>query len=149
MLTVATRVGSQEPVKCKRAERRARAEIQYRIAKNYRTVESQAQKYPPTLVVFISVKERNFNRDDMFQLAKQLNEDFCKEPRLEIFIFSSFNAAKMYSSSEESPSYGRSQTSVRGGYHLVRSDSEEFITFSKDPSSPQIQEKLDIGVGPK
>jgi hypothetical protein len=115
--------------------------VKYRIAKSYRTVTSPGKEYqvPPTLVVLISIEASHFNEADMTILGKQLNNDFSLEPRLGVFIFSSYDAAKRFTPSEESPDYWRSWKAFRGSYHLDRARGEESISFSTDPSTPQIR----------
>lgn len=144
MIIATTQVGGQELVKCKGKNDQARNEVRYRLAKHYRTVESQAMKHPPALVIFISVKERYFNDDDILALAKRLNEDFCQEARLGAFIFSDHGAAEKFTFSEESPDYESSRRAWRGYYDLDREQGEEFITFSADRSTPQIQKRVEL-----
>lgn len=144
LVIAAAQVSAQEPVKCKSKNGDTRNEVSYRIAKQNRTVESKASKYPPTLVLYISIKERHFNDDDMLALAKQLNEDFCQEPRLGAFIFGDHDAAKRFTLSEESSDYALSRRAWRGNYNLDRKQGEEFITFSTDRSTPQIRKTLEL-----
>jgi len=140
-----TMIASQETGKLKSGDPTPRR-IKYRIAKSYRTVTSQSREYqiPPTLVVFISIDPSNFNERDMMALGKQLNRDFSLEPRLNVFIFSSYNAARRFTPSEESPDYAKSWKAFRGSYHLDRDKGEEDISFSADPSTPQIRRTLNL-----
>jgi hypothetical protein len=139
----ATTIASQEKAKLKSGNP-APQKVKYRIAKSYRTVTSQSKEYqiPPTLVIFISIGSSNFNERDMTTLGKQLNNDFSFEPRLTVFIFSSYNDAKRFTPSEESSDYAKSWRAFRGSYHLDRDKGEEDINFSTDPGTPQIRRTL-------
>src|SRR5260370_41983377 len=85
--------------------------VKYRVARSERTVTG-----PSTLVLYVSVNSRHFNREDMVLLARQLNRDFCKEPRLTVLIFSDYHAAKsLVFSVEHPPTYDIDKAALRGG----------------------------------
>src|SRR5215510_4047548 len=84
--------------------------VKYRVARFERTVAG-----PSTLVLYVSIDPRHFNRDDMVLLAGELNRDFCEEPRLTVLIFSDYRAAKsLVFSIEQLPTSERDKAALRG-----------------------------------
>jgi len=114
--------------------------IKYRVARSERTVSG-----PPTLVAYISINSRHFNREDIVFLARQLKQDFAKEPRLTVLIFSDYNAAKSLVFSVEQPStYERDKAALRGGYNLDRVAGTESVSFSADATRPHDEIRIDL-----
>lgn len=114
--------------------------VKYRVARSERTVAG-----PPTLVLYVSINPRHFNREDIVLLAGQLNRDFCKEPRLTALIFSDYRAAKsLVFSIEQPPTHDRDKAALRGGYNLDRVARTESVSFSPDPSKPRDEIKINL-----
>jgi|GEM_PF-1697958 len=113
----------------------------YRIARTERTVSG-----PPTLIVYMSIDPHYFNQQDMTLLARQLNQDFCKEPRLSVLIFSDFRAAQsLVFSIERPPTYQRDYAALRGGYNLDRATGQEYVSFSLDAKKPHDEIRIVLG----
>jgi hypothetical protein len=136
-----TIVVSQEkkPVKCDVKNKMDRT-LKYRVARTERTVSG-----PPTLLLYISINPQHFNHDELLVLAHQLNQDFCKEPRLIALIFSDYRAAKSLVFNIERPStYSRDYAALRGGYNLDRTTNTEYLSFSPDPNKPHNEIKIEV-----
>jgi hypothetical protein len=86
------------------------------------------------LIIQISVDPRNINGTDLVILAKQLNEVFCKEQKINVVIFDSYRYAANFSPSSENPYYVKGLESMRGGYYLDRKTGEEFVQFTTVPN---------------
>jgi hypothetical protein len=114
--------------------------IKYRVARSERTVVG-----PSTLVLYVSINSRHFNRDDMVVLASQLNRDLWKEPRVTVLIFSDYRAAKsLVFSIEHPPTYDRDKAALRGGYNVDRVAHTESVSFSPDPSKPRDEIRINL-----
>lgn len=114
--------------------------IKYRVARSERTVAG-----PSTLVLYVSVSSGHFNREDMLLLARELNQDFCNEPKLTVLIFSDYQAAKsLVFSVERLPTYDRDKAALRGGYNLDRVARTESVSFSPDASKPRDEIKINL-----
>lgn len=133
------RAQEQKPIKCNVKDKEVRGP-KYRVARTERTVSG-----PPLLLVYISIDPQYFNRDNMIALALQLNQDFCKEPRLVALIFSDYRAAKsLVFNIERRSTYNRDYAALRGGYNLDRTTGKEYVSFSLDPNKPHDEVKIDL-----
>lgn len=98
----------------------------YRVGDSWRS-----EKEPPTQALQISINSRRFNRKGMTALARQLNDDFCREPKLAIYIFDSYSSAQTFSILPHSPTYKRDFEAFHGFYFLDRNAGKEYIEFSR------------------
>jgi len=81
----------------------------------------------------------------MLLLPEELNQDFCKEPRLTCLIFSDYQAAKsLVFSVERLPTHDRDKAALRGGYNLDRVARTESVSFSPDASKPRDEIKINL-----
>ena len=120
-----------------------RINIKYQIGKSVPSAEG-----PPSLLIQISIKPKNFNREDMLTLAHQLNRDFCNEQIIAILIFDSYRSAKSFAPHPHSKTYDRDMKSWRGSYYLNRTNGQEILRFSSAPGKPRDETNVDLGSTP-
>jgi hypothetical protein len=106
--------------------------IDYKIGKSFRTVAG-----PPTLIVYISVKPKRFNRDYMIILANELNNKFHDEKRVSVWVFDSYQSARDFVPHRHSPSYDRDFMALRGFYDLDRENGSESVSFASTRGKPR------------
>lgn len=141
LITVVGLTLGQEPKKC-RVEKTENIGFKYRVG----LTERGGGSLP--VIIQISVEPRNINKTDLVALAKHLNKVFCKEQRMEVVIFDSYRYAANFSPSDENPYFLKGLDSMRGGYHLDRPKSEEFVEFTTVPNyfkNYQDRVRIDIG----
>lgn len=86
-----------------------------------------------TLVV--SVDTRHFNRDDMTNLAKQLNKQFMEKPKLKVGLLDDENIARLFASGRvELSTYYEAE---RGRYYLDRTACRQYVEFSSKRGKPR------------
>lgn len=142
--------GQKLPDKCPPTDRN-QSKIKYRLGKSSRSVEG-----PPSLLIHISIKPKNFNREDMLTLAHQLNRDFCNEQIIAVLIFDSHRSAKSFAPPgiisdlrhPHSETHDRDMKSLRGSYYLDRTAGKESIRFNSVPGKPTNEIKIDLGSTP-
>lgn len=125
------------PTDCRPPEVNPRAPA-YKVAHSVHTSNS-----PPETVVTVSVDPRHFVRDDMRTLARQLNKDFCHEPRLSVMILDDEMVAR--NTSPLGGGYGLFKLRWRGTYFIDRTTREEYIEFSTRPRRPDDEVRINLG----
>ena len=128
----------QGPVKCKVKDKSLRS-VKYRVAYSERSTDDGR----PSILVFISVKPENINREYLVLLAHHLNQRFCREERLAVAIFVDYNAARYFK-----PEFPEVLDAMRGEYFLDRRTGEEYVGFTTIPNynnNPQARIRIDLG----
>ncbi len=112
--------------------------VDYRIAYSERSLSENE------IVLNISVKPENINRDFLALLARHLNQRFSADRRIAVAIFDDFKAAKNYDIG-----FPETHDTVRGEYFLDRSTGEEYVSYSVTPnylkSDPRSRIKIELG----
>lgn len=99
----------------------------------------------PILLLQISVKPLNFNRDDMALLARQLNRDFCNVKHLNVAICDDYHAAKDPSLIVNLLRH-EGDPALRGFYDLDRTTNKESISFSTKRNRPLNEVLINLSV---
>lgn len=89
---------------------------------------SHSQSETARLLLQISVQPQVFRPEFMTALARQLNQDFCKEPRIRAIIVDDFRAATFQWDPVHLPEFYA--PAERGQYYLDRTTGEERLEFS-------------------
>lgn len=123
-------------------------QIENRGAPKYRIGYQERTKGKPSiLVLYISIKPKHFNRDDMIALAKRLNKDFRRELQLNVVICDEYETAKdpgiIYDLLRREP-----PLALRGFYELDRVSGKEGISFSTERGKPMDEVDIDLSKVP-
>lgn len=110
----------------------------YRVAYRHRT---KAQ--PPILEVHISIDPKHFNRNEMVALARQLNKDFLRAPRVTVVICDEYETAK-YSGVVHDLLMGSPALALRGFYEINRVSGKEGISFSTERGKRLNEIEIDL-----
>lgn len=98
----------------------------------------------PILLLQISVKPINFNRDGMMALARQLNKDFCNVKHLNVAICDDYGIAKDGSLIANLLRH-EADPALRGFYDLDRNTNKESIAFSTKRGKSLEEVSIDLG----
>jgi|SRR5712692_11223105 len=112
--------------------------VPYKVARKLRLFK----KGNPLFVV-ISVEPAHFVREEMTQLARQLNRDFSEEPRLLVEIMDDERIAEHVPPAGEY--YEWYMSAKRGEYHLDREKGLEYVQFSTKRGRPWNELTLNLG----
>lgn len=130
----------QELVKCKVQDKSLRS-VKYRNAYSERsTVDGR-----PSILICISVKPEDVNREFLVLLAHHLNQRFCREERLVVAILIDYKAARYFN-----PNFQDVREAWRGEYFLDRRVGEEYVSFTTNLNyndNPQARIRIDLGAG--
>ncbi len=105
-------------------------DFKYQIALTNRTVSG-----PPTLVLYLSIKSKNFNQEDMKKLARMLERKYCNESRVSALIFDDRHI--FYSE-------GIEWTAYRGDIEIDRPTSKCSINFSTQRGNSRKEVVIEI-----
>ena len=112
--------------------------VTYKIA---RTIDGT--KEGQGIFLIVSIAPEDFTRDRMTQLARQLNQDFAGQPKVDVSIFDSETVANNVVPA--GAHYVDFKAAERGIYHLDRAKGVEYITFSSKPGRPANEIKINLG----
>lgn len=135
-LTALTGEG-QELVKCKVKDKSLRS-VKYRKAYSERSTVNGR----PSILICISVKPEEVNREFLVLLAHHLNQRFCREERLVVAIFIDYKAARYFN-----PNFQNVRDAWRGEYFLDRRTGEEYVSFTPSlnyEENPQAHIRIDL-----
>jgi hypothetical protein len=99
---------------------------------------------PLTLYLQISVASDAISKESLLRLACKLANDFAKEQRLHVWIFTDSVAAKRFDFDQTSPTYRQDLAKLRGAYWLDRDKSQQWVRFSIDPDKPGDMRQIDL-----
>ena len=112
-------------------------------AVDYKVVRTiDGRKEGQGLYLFISIAPEDFSRERLTQLARQLNNDYPNEKKLDASIFDSETTA--LNVLPAGPEYTLFKKAERGLYHLDRAKGVEYLHFSTKPGRPSNEIKLNL-----
>jgi hypothetical protein len=108
---------------------------------------STSAKIPQSVILQISLKKKNFNREFMLSLVKRLRADFCTAPVISVTIYDDPKLAKDPANLFILLESHQKVILMRGFYNLNRSTGEEGIEFSTALGHPtnEVEIKLTNG----
>jgi hypothetical protein len=109
---------------------------EYRIGKVMLTGTKPVEKY-----LLISISPEDFTTEKMTALARQLNNEFCKETRFGVMIFDDYKAARFVTYLSHTRELEKAE---RGFYHIDRKKRKEFIHYSTARGKPRDEIRIDL-----
>jgi hypothetical protein len=109
---------------------------EYRIGRVMLTGTRPAEKY-----LLISINPEDFTTDKLTALARQLNNEFCKETRFGVMIFDDYKAARFVTYLSNTRELEKAE---RGFYHIDRKKRREYIHYSTTRGKPRDEIKIDL-----
>ena len=86
-------------------------------------------------IIIVSVAPRHFNRGDMIDLAKRLDEGFPDRPKLKAGLLDNESIVKLFSTGQaDLTTY---YSSERGRYYLDRVACRQYVEFSSERGKPK------------
>ena|SRR2546429_8986317 len=96
---------------------------------------------PSEIYVLISIEPKQFKKEQMIALARQLKKDFCKEIRFGVIIFDDYMAARYVTYLSITKDLEKAQ---RGFYHIDRKKRSEYIQFSTARGKPLDEVRINL-----
>lgn len=121
-----------------RADAQQSKPVNYKVA---RTIDGT--KEGQGVYLLISIAPEDFVRERMIELARQLNQDFANQKKVDASIFDDETLAKNVVPA--GAHYVDFKAAERGVYHLDRAKGSEYIHFSTKPGRPSNEIKINLG----
>lgn len=96
------------------------------------------------ILLQISVKPKNINREYILRLAKRLRSEYCDAEKITVIIFDDAALAQTYLSMKEYIQSKGKIVEMRGFYSFDKSSGKEGIEFSTKRGNPTDENKIDL-----